>query len=81
VREYERFSTAAINGKHRADHGALSDCIGKPSCEVTRSGDLFLMISSGGIVTEGALHGFRYKRCSGPAGGRRAALHFESFWG
>lgn len=82
LREYERFSTAVINGyigpiMHRYLTALESALRGKGY-----KGELSLMISSGGIVTAKRAARFPVQTVlSGPAGGVAAALHFGELLG
>jgi N-methylhydantoinase A len=75
-REYERFSTAALNSYIGPRVGGY---IGRLQREFTSrgfSGDIYIMISSGGMATSHHAARFPIKTVlSGPAGGVAAAMH------
>jgi N-methylhydantoinase A len=82
MREYERFNTAVINGyigpimQHYL--GRLESLLGAKGY----AGEVFLMISSGGIVTAKRAAKFPVQTVlSGPAGGVAAALHLGQLLG
>ena len=82
VREYERFSTAVINGYIGPIMERYLTALESLLRAKGYSGELFLMISSGGIVTARRAARFPVQTVlSGPAGGVAAALHFGELLG
>ncbi len=81
-REYERFSTAAINGYIGPIMERYLTALESLLRAKGYSGELFLMVSSGGIVTARRAARFPVQTVlSGPAGGVAAALHFGELLG
>jgi N-methylhydantoinase A len=82
VREYERFSTAVINGYIGPIMERYLTALESSLQAKGYGGELFLMISSGGIVTAKRAARFPVQTVlSGPAGGVAAALHFGELLG
>jgi len=82
LREYERFSTAAINGYIGPIMERYLTALESLLRAKGYSGELFLMVSSGGIVTARRAARFPVQTVlSGPAGGVAAALHFGELLG
>jgi N-methylhydantoinase A len=82
LREYERFSTAAINGYIGPIMQRYLTALDSSLRAKGHGGELFLMISSGGIVTAKRAARFPVQTVlSGPAGGVAATLHFGELLG
>ncbi|MGI9414684.1 MAG: hydantoinase/oxoprolinase family protein, partial [Hyphomicrobiales bacterium] len=82
MREYERFNTTALNGYiGPVTAGYLETLSGKLAAR-GYGGQVFIMISSGGIVTAERAARFPVQTVlSGPAGGVAAARHFGALLG
>ena len=82
MREYERFNTTALNGYiGPVTSGYLETLAGKLAAR-GYGGQVFIMISSGGVVTAGRAARFPVQTVlSGPAGGVAAARHFGALLG